>query len=208
MMKIPTEIIAFALLGLIIGIGVGSFRYYQSKQKSAYPQLPAQVYSKILMKTNFGEIKIGLYDKHAPITVANFLEYVEEGFYAGTVFHRIINGFMIQGGGFDESLQQKPTKAPIKNEADNLVKNARGTIAMARTGVVDSATAQFFINVVDNNSLDFRSADRAGFGYCVFGEVIEGMQIVDMIKELPVQPKGMHQHFPRQEVVIESVEIL
>lgn len=132
----------------------------------------------VLVSTSTGDIKLELYEKEAPITVANFLSYASDGFYDGTVFHRVINNFMIQGGGFTADMKQKPTKPPIKNEADNGLKNERGTIAMARTAAVDSATSQFFINHTDNAFLDNGVRD---FGYAVFGKVVEGMEVVDKI---------------------------
>ena len=136
----------------------------------------------VIIKTTLGDIKLKLAADKAPLTVANFLAYADAGHYNGTIFHRVIDGFMIQGGGFDAKMSQKPTRAPIKNEAANGLQNKRGTIAMARTAVVDSATSQFFINVKDNGFLDFRAPNPQGFGYCVFGEVVEGMDVVDKIK--------------------------
>ena len=157
----------------------------------------------VIIKTTLGDIKVKLAADKAPLTVANFLAYVDAGFYNGTIFHRVIDGFMIQGGGFDASMNQKPTRAPIKNEAANGLQNKRGTLAMARTMVVDSATAQFFINVKDNGFLDFRAPNPQGFGYCVFGEVIAGMDVVDKIKGVRTGIKaGM------QDVPLETVEIL
>ena len=157
----------------------------------------------VIIKTTLGNIKVKLAADKAPLTVANFLAYVDAGFYNGTIFHRVIDGFMIQGGGFDASMNQKPTRAPIKNEAANGLQNKRGTLAMARTMVVDSATAQFFINVKDNGFLDFRAPNPQGFGYCVFGEVVEGMDVVDQIKGVSTTTKaGM------SDVPLETVEIL
>jgi cyclophilin family peptidyl-prolyl cis-trans isomerase len=138
----------------------------------------------VLMKTSAGDIKIELFDKQAPETVKNFLQYVDAKHYDGTIFHRVIDNFMIQGGGFTKDLAQKPTKPPIKNEAKADLKNLRGTIAMARTSVVNSATAQFFINVVDNAFLDHKDETAQGFGYCVFGKVVDGMDVVDKIKSV------------------------
>ena len=159
----------------------------------------------VIMTTSKGVIKIQLDAAKAPLTVQNFLAYVDEGHYDGTLFHRVINNFMIQGGGFDQNMRQKPTRAPIKNEAMNGLKNRRGTIAMARTMVVDSATSQFFINVVDNAFLDFRAPTPQGFGYCVFGEVIEGMDVVDAIKGVPTGHVAGMGDVPLTPVVIESV---
>ena len=157
----------------------------------------------VTIKTNFGDIKVKLFTEEAPETVANFLSYVEDGFYNGTIFHRVIDNFMIQCGGFNTDFEQKATKAPIKNEAANKVSNKRGTLAMARTMEVDSATSQFFINVVDNKFLDFTAPMPQTFGYCVFGEVVEGMDVVDKIKVVKTTTKGMHQDVP-----VENVEII
>ncbi len=152
--------------------------------------------------TNLGEIKIELYQEKAPKTVENFLSYVDEGFYKGTIFHRVIPGFMVQGGGFTKDFDQKPTKDQIKNEAANGLKNQKGAVAMARTQVVDSATAQFFINTVDNDFLDYRNATPSGFGYCVFGKVISGMDIVSKIESVKTGSKQGHQNVPTDAVVI------
>ena len=157
----------------------------------------------VIIKTTLGDIKVKLAADKAPLTVANFLAYADAGHYNGTIFHRVIDGFMIQGGGFDANMRQKPTNAPIKNEAANGLRNKRGTLAMARTMVVDSATSQFFINVKDNGFLDFRAPNPQGFGYCVFGEVVEGMDVVDQIKGVRTTTKaGM------SDVPLETVEIL
>jgi len=161
----------------------------------------------VVMKTSQGTIKIELDQKNAPITTANFLSYVNDKFYDGTIFHRVIPTFMIQGGGFDGEMKQKPTKAPIKNEAGNGLKNTRGTIAMARTGVVDSATAQFFINVKDNDFLNHRDTSAQGYGYAVFGKVIEGMDVVDKIKDVKTGSKAGHNDVPVEAIVIESVRV-
>jgi cyclophilin family peptidyl-prolyl cis-trans isomerase len=160
----------------------------------------------VIMKTSMGVIKIELDEAKAPITVKNFLAYVDEGFYDGTIFHRVIDGFMIQGGGFTADMTQKPTKPAIKNEAGNGLKNLRGTIAMARTSVVDSATAQFFINVVDNDFLDHQNETPQGFGYAVFGKVIEGMEVVDKIKKAATTTKQGMRDVPVETVIIESVK--
>ena len=156
----------------------------------------------ITIKTNFGDISIELFEKEAPVTTANFLEYVRSGFYKDTLFHRVIPGFMIQGGGMDRDFVQKKGNAPIKNEATNQVSNKRGTIAMARTGVVDSATSQFFINLVDNDFLDFKAPTPQYFGYCVFGKVVAGMEVVDKIAGVATGSRGMHRDVPVNEVVI------
>ncbi len=157
----------------------------------------------VIIKTTLGDIQVKLAADKAPLTVANFLAYVDAKHYDGTIFHRVIDGFMIQGGGFDKDMVQKPTRAPIKNEAANGLQNKRGTLAMARTMVVDSATSQFFINVKDNGFLDFRAPNPQGFGYCVFGEVVAGMEVVDRIKGVKTGVKeGM------SDVPLETVEIV
>ena len=160
----------------------------------------------ILIRTTLGDIKIELYQDKAPITVSNFLEYVDSGFYNGTIFHRVIDGFMIQGGGFTRDMEQKPTRAPIRNEADNGLKNDRGTIAMARTPHIHSATCQFFINVVDNDFLNHNAPTPQGYGYCVFGRVVEGMDVVDKIKSAPTTTVGPFQNVPVDPIEILSVE--
>ena len=154
----------------------------------------------ITIKTNHGDISVELFDDKAPITCDNFRQYIRDGHYAGTIFHRVIPNFMIQGGGMDADMTQKPTRDPIKNEADNGESNARGTLAMARTMVVDSATSQFFINLRDNDFLDHGTRD---FGYAVFGRVSDGMDIVDAIAGVPTGSQGGHQDVP-----VESVEIV
>lgn len=161
----------------------------------------------INIKTSKGEIKAELYPDKAPQTVENFLRYANEGFYDGTIFHRVIDGFMIQGGGMEPGMREKPTHPPIKNEADNGLKNERGTLAMARTPDPDSATSQFFINVSDNDFLNFRAPTLDGWGYCVFGRVVEGMDVVDAIKATPTTTQGFHQDVPREDIVIEKVEV-
>ena len=161
----------------------------------------------ITMSTNMGDIRVELNAEKAPITTGNFLDYVSDGFYDGLIFHRVIPGFMIQGGGFDSQMQQKKTRSPIKNEASNGLKNASGTIAMARTNVVDSATAQFFINVKDNDFLNHTSSSSDGFGYAVFGQVVEGMDVVRAIEKVKTGNRGMHQDVPVETVVIQSVRV-
>ncbi|KMJ43733.1 peptidylprolyl isomerase B [Xenorhabdus khoisanae] len=161
----------------------------------------------VTFHTNFGDIVINTFADKAPVTVENFLNYCSEGFYDNTIFHRVINGFMIQGGGFEPGMKQKVTKDPIKNEANNGLKNSRGTLAMARTNDPHSATAQFFINVVDNDFLNFRSERPDGWGYCVFAEVVEGMDVVDKIKGVSTGRSGMHQDVPREDVIIERVTV-
>ena len=156
----------------------------------------------VLLETTSGDILIELYPDKAPETVANFLKYVDNGFYNNTIFHRVIPGFMIQGGGLTARMQQKDTEAPIKNEADNGLKNDRGTIAMARTMDPHSATAQFFINLVDNDFLNFQAPSGNGWGYCVFGKVTEGMDVVDKIAKVKTTTVGMYQDVPSDLVVI------
>ncbi|OIO55961.1 MAG: cyclophilin [Proteobacteria bacterium CG1_02_64_396] len=156
------------------------------------------------MTTNLGTIKIALDADKAPKTVANFLAYVDSGFFDGKIFHRVIPGFMVQGGGFDADMNQPPTKAPIANEADNGLKNDRGTLAMARTSDPNSATAQFFINLVDNSFLNFKSKTPNGWGYCVFGKVVEGMDVVDQIAKVRTTSKRGHGDVPVDPVVIQK----
>ena len=152
-----------------------------------------------------GAIELALDDEKAPATVANFIRYAKDGHYDGTIFHRVIDGFMIQGGGFTKDMVQKPTREPVRNEAMNGLKNLRGTIAMARTMVVDSATSQFFINLVDNGFLDFSSPTPQGFGYAVFGKVTSGMDVVDAIAKVKTGDAGPHQNVPAKAVVIKKV---
>jgi len=158
----------------------------------------------VTLKTNHGDIKLELDSINTPATTENFLSYVKNGFYDQTIFHRVMNGFMIQGGGFDQHMSQKKTNTPIHNEANKGDINKRGTIAMARTSDPHSATAQFFINVVDNDFLNFTSESNNGWGYCVFGRVLEGMDIVDSIKKVPTTSKLGHQNVPVDNVVIEK----
>lgn len=159
----------------------------------------------ITIKTSLGNITVELFEKESPITTANFLEYIRSGFYNNTIFHRVIPGFMVQGGGFDTDFVQKPTNKPIKNEAANQLSNKRGTLAMARTQVVDSATCQFFINLVDNDFLDFKAPIQQYYGYCVFGKVTEGMDVVDKIAQVKTGSRGMHRDVPEENVVILEV---
>ena len=163
---------------------------------------------KVKLTTNHGDIVIALNADKAPNTVANFIQYVEDGFYNGTIFHRVIENFMIQGGGFTEDFQQKTTQKPIQNEANNGLTNKRGSIAMARTGDPHSATAQFFINTVDNSFLNFRAETTSDWGYAVFGEVVEGMDVVDKIRKVDTTLRGPHQDVPAENVVIEKAEII
>ena len=169
---------------------------------------PVWAGTQVLMETSAGDIVIELYDEDAPQSVANFLGYVEDGGYDGTVFHRVIDGFMIQGGGFNEDLRKVPSKNPIENEADNGRNNARGTIAMARTSDPHSATNQFFINLVDNDFLNHRAKSGQGWGYAVFGEVVDGMDVVDAIGKVSTGAKPpFRQDVPVDTVLIEKVSI-
>jgi peptidyl-prolyl cis-trans isomerase B (cyclophilin B) len=162
----------------------------------------------ISLHTNYGVIKLNLFADKAPVTVENFISYVKDGFFDNTIFHRVINGFMIQGGGFTADMEQKETKAPIKNEANNKVANKKGTIAMARTNDPHSATCQFFINVADNDFLNFSSETGSGWGYCVFGEVAEGMDVIDNIKKVATGRANGHSDVPVKPVIIEKAELL
>lgn len=162
----------------------------------------------LLFKTSLGELKVELFMDKSPVTAENFLEYVKEGFYDGTIFHRVIPGFVAQGGGMLPGMKEKQTRAPIKNEADNAVSNARGTLSMARTSDPHSASSQFFINLVDNARLDFQSRNAGGWGYCVFGKVTEGMDIVDRMAEAETGNRMGHSDVPVQDIVLESISII
>jgi len=188
-------LIAMSLAAMIIGVGASAADKTVKKSSD----------SVVLIKTSKGDIKVKLYAKKAPITVKNFLKYVDSKHYNGTIFHRVISNFMIQGGGFTKNMTQKATKAPIKNEADNGLSNKRGTLAMARTGVVDSATNQFFINVKDNAFLDHKSKSPRGYGYCVFGKVIGGMDVVDKIKDSQTGHKGRYSDVPIEPIEIKEI---
>jgi cyclophilin family peptidyl-prolyl cis-trans isomerase len=187
MLSIKVVALCFVVLGVLSAGGV----------KAANPV--------VVMETNLGTIKIELFEDKAPVTVKNFLKYVEDKHYDGTVFHRVIKSFMIQGGGFEPGMKEKKTRDPIKNESDNGLSNQRGTIAMARTPDPDSATAQFYINVEDNKGLD--GADGKATGYAVFGRVIEGMDVVDKIKAVKTTTKARFQDVPEEDVVIKSVRV-
>lgn len=162
----------------------------------------------VLMETSMGNVKIELFKDKAPISVRNFLSYVKDNYYDGLIFHRVIKDFMVQGGGLDENMNQKKTKFAIKNEATNGLKNVRGTLAMARTAVVDSATSQFFINVVDNAFLDHSGKTPERFGYAVFGQVVEGMDVVDAIRAVKTGGKAGHSDVPVEPVVIKSIRLI
>ena len=161
----------------------------------------------VKLTTNFGDITLELNAGKAPITVANFLQYVESGYYDGVIFHRVIDGFMIQGGGFDANMKQKVTKAEIKNEADNGLSNDKYTVAMARTSIPDSASSQFFINVGDNDFLNHTAPTSSGWGYCVFGKVVEGIDVVDKIRAVKTTSKAGHRDVPTEAVVIEKASL-
>lgn len=177
-------------------------------QAQGYSMDKAAKHPVVLMKTSMGDIKIELNPEKAPISVANFLEYVKDGHYKNTVFHRVIPNFMIQGGGFTKDMSQKPSKAPIKIESDNGLKNEKGTIAMARTSDVNSATAQFFINGADNAFLDFKDKTTRGYGYAVFGKVIEGQSVVDKIIGVKTTTQGGHENVPVTPVEILDVTVV
>ena len=164
--------------------------------------------SQVILHTNHGDVTLALDAENAPATVANFLQYVRDGHYDNTVFHRVIDGFMIQGGGFEPGMRQKPARTPIKNEADNGLKNERYTIAMARTSEPHSASSQFFINVKDNGFLDHTAQNPQGWGYCVFGKVVEGRDVVDKIKQVKTGKRVGHADVPVEDVIIESVEVV
>ncbi len=159
----------------------------------------------VTIRTSMGEIKVELFSEEAPLTVENFLSYVDDGHYNGTIFHRVIDNFMIQGGGFDVGFMQLPARGPLKNEADNRLPNETGTLAMARTSDVNSATCQFFINVADNDFLNYRASTPEGFGYCVFGKVSDGMDVVNQIKAVPTGQHGPHGDVPVENVVINEI---
>jgi peptidyl-prolyl cis-trans isomerase B (cyclophilin B) len=164
--------------------------------------------SLVKLQTSMGDIVVELDTVKAPETADNFLQYVREGFYDNTIFHRVINGFMVQGGGFEPGMKQKPVRSPIQNEAGNGLQNDAYTIAMARTSDPHSATAQFFFNVVNNNFLNYRTANQDGYGYCVFGKVVEGRDVVDKIKAVPTSNRGFHQDVPTKDVVLEKASVL
>jgi cyclophilin family peptidyl-prolyl cis-trans isomerase len=186
---------------MVIMLTIITFQSACAEEKKAMAENP-----KVEMRTSEGKIVIELWADKAPVTVENFLQYADEGFYDGTIFHRVIDGFMIQGGGFTKDMQQKPTKKPIKNEASAALKNDRGTIAMARTQQVDSATCQFFINVVDNDFLNHKNETPGGFGYAVFGKLTEGIDVVDKIKAVKTVNVGPFGDVPEEPVVIEHVK--
>jgi len=177
-----------------------------SQPSSCSASLKGKVPMKVKLTTSMGDITLQLDKEKAPLSTENFLKYVESGHYNGTIFHRVIDGFMVQGGGFDKDMHQKPTNAPIKNEAANGLKNDNYTVAMARTGVRDSATSQFFINVKDNDFLNYGGESAQGWGYAVFGKVVEGKDVVDKIRKVATGNSGGNQNVPLEPVVIEKAE--
>jgi cyclophilin family peptidyl-prolyl cis-trans isomerase len=193
------------LVGALV-LAIGAIQVGCTMAEDGKPQDPNDPI--VLMSTSAGDVKIELYKDKAPATVANFLAYVNDKFYDGTVFHRVIPNFMIQGGGFTPDMKQKPTKAGIKNEAGNGLKNQFGTLAMARTSDVNSATAQFFINTKDNDFLDHKDDSMQGFGYCVFGKVIEGSKVVQKIEGVDTTSKGAYEDVPVDPVVIKSIRVI
>jgi cyclophilin family peptidyl-prolyl cis-trans isomerase len=190
---------------LVLGVGMTCGAQTQTVETTAAtePTTNQEINPVVIIKTSKGDIKVELFQDKAPASVKNFLQYVDEKQYNGTIFHRVIDKFMIQGGGFTKDFSQKPTRAPVKNEASNGLKNLRGTLAMARTSDVDSATSQFFINVADNAFLDHKSPTPQGFGYCVFAKVIEGMDVVDKIKGVATTSRGPYENVP-----VEAIEII
>ena len=196
------------LARIILAIGLLTFTAVASaaEKTASSPKKPARAHTMIKLQTNFGPITLELDAKAAPDTVANFVQYVHDGHYDGTIFHRVIDGFMIQGGGFTADMEQKPNRAPIRNEADNGLKNAAYSVAMARTPNPDSATSQFFINLADNDFLNFREPSAQGYGYCVFGHVVAGQDTVDRIKKVRTGMRGGHQDVPVEDVIIEKAE--
>lgn len=198
MKKIFTPLIALLFIGLCVLPAHAATKSHAKKGK-----IPM-----VKLHTNFGDITIQLDAAKAPNTVKNFLEYVKNGSYDNTIFHRVIPNFMIQGGGFEPGMKQKPTLAPIQNEAANGLKNDKYTIAMARTGDPHSATAQFFINTKDNDFLNYTASNQQGFGYCVFGTVVEGMDVVDTIGKVQTGNNGGHGDVPKEDVIISKAELV
>lgn len=198
------------VLGTLMGCTSGCASHSPSPKSEAPPTAETKgdkmANPVVIVETSLGEMEIELWEDKAPETVKNFLQYVDDGFYSGTIFHRVINGFMIQGGGFTEKMEQKPTRTPVKNEARADVPNTNGTVAMARTNIVDSATAQFFINVKDNDFLNHRGKSADAFGYAVFGRVVSGSDTVDKIKAVPTTYKDHYENVPVTPVVIKNIK--
>lgn len=193
--------IGMCLISLSVLTGLNTFaKDEEAAEKPAAKPASPQV---VEIKTSMGDIRVELYPEKAPITVKNFLDYVDKKRYNGTIFHRVIDGFMIQGGGFDDNMDKKPVEDPIENEADNGISNKRGTIAMARTHIINSATNQFFINLKDNTFLDYK--DARNFGYCVFGKVIKGMDVVDKIAKVKTVHKRGYRDIPEEAVTIKEI---
>lgn len=199
--KLSIACAASALLGL--GAAAQAATSTQPQGKTVMDTNP-----RVDLHTNMGDIVIELYPQKAPKTVENFLSYVKDGFYDDTIFHRVINNFMVQGGGFEPGMKQKQTKSPIENEADNGLKNDEYTVAMARTGDPHSATAQFFINVANNEFLNFTAPTPSGWGYAVFGKVVQGTDVVDKIKQVKTTSKGFYQDVPVDDVIIEKASVV
>jgi peptidyl-prolyl cis-trans isomerase B (cyclophilin B) len=197
-----------ALVGMIplVSLSAQAASPSNSTQKQGVTSMSTS--PRVKMSTNQGDFVISLNAEKAPKTVANFLAYVKDGFFDGTIFHRVIDGFMIQGGGFEPGLKQKPTKAPVENEANNGLKNNKYTLAMARTSDPHSATAQFFINVANNDFLNHTAPTAQGWGYAVFGEVVEGRDVIDKMKGVPTANSGFHQNVPTTDVVITKAVVL
>lgn len=194
------KLLALPLAALLLASSPAAYSNPKSQTKGTH--------NMVKLHTNKGDIVLELDAAKAPETVKNFLEYVNSGFYNGTIFHRVINNFMIQGGGFEPGMKQKPTRAPVKNEAANGLSNDNYTIAMARTNDPQSATAQFFINVKDNSFLNFTAPNAQGYGYCVFGKVVEGKEVVDAIKKVRTGNSGFYQDVPTEDVVIIKAEVV
>ncbi|ABI56276.1 Peptidylprolyl isomerase [Alkalilimnicola ehrlichii MLHE-1] len=186
----------FVIFAVLLVVGAKAVGGERDDQDSQHAQMETPM---VVFETSHGNLTLELFPDEAPITVENFLQYVDDGFYDGTIFHRVIPGFVVQGGGFDEEFRQKETRAPIKNEADNGLRNERGTLSMARTQQKDSATSQFFINLADNAFLDHGTRD---FGYAVFARVAEGMEVVDKIAQVRTGNRGMHQDVPVEDIVV------
>jgi peptidyl-prolyl cis-trans isomerase B (cyclophilin B) len=199
---------SLALVGMIplVSLSAQAASPSNSTQKQGVTSMSTS--PRVKMSTNQGDFIISLNAEKAPKTVANFLAYVKDGFFDGTIFHRVIDGFMIQGGGFEPGLKQKPTKAPVENEANNGLKNNKYTLAMARTSDPHSATAQFFINVANNDFLNHTAPTAQGWGYAVFGEVVEGQDVIDKMKGVPTANSGFHQNVPTTDVVITKAVVL
>ena len=196
------------MAGLVLLVAAACSAAEEGTDAGAGKAQPQGGKTMVVIETSKGSVKVELDGDKAPITVANFLQYTDDGFFDGTIFHRVIDGFMIQGGGFTPDMQQKPTGTPIENEAGNGLRNERGTIAMARTQVVNSATAQFFINLVDNEFLNHRDTSPMGFGYAVFGKVVEGMETVDAIRTVATGNVAGHGDVPTETVTIDSATVV